>query len=170
MKISLYFCVRIKTIPWKFRTLNPKNSPFRCHVTNHAFLIWMFYTPWWRTMGSLKFNLPIFKVLAQSWRHFTSLKPCKGSQSSQPASRSSIKFQQKSTTICLTIYKHSKYTKLCHPARCCVGLQGRNSRKKKRNLSSRAIAHKSWMARCSPRTPLIVAEAINIMHLISIEQ
>ena len=26
------------------------------------------------------------------------------------------------------------------------------------------------MARCSPRTPLIVAEAINIMHLIRIEQ
>ena len=24
-KITLYICVRIKTIAWKFRTLNPKN-------------------------------------------------------------------------------------------------------------------------------------------------
>ena len=32
----------------------------------------------------------------------------------------------KPTTICLTIYKHSKHTKLSHSAPCCVGLWGRN--------------------------------------------
>ena len=28
LKISLYVCVHIKTIPWKFCFLNPKNSQF----------------------------------------------------------------------------------------------------------------------------------------------
>ena len=56
------------------------------------------------------------------------------------------------------IYRHSMYTKLCHPA-CCVVLQvfrRRTSRNKKQNLSnwqvgltrvinSRAVAHKSWI-------------------------
>ena len=26
LKISLYVCIHVKTIPWKFRILNPKNS------------------------------------------------------------------------------------------------------------------------------------------------
>ena len=30
MKIFLYVCVYIKTIPWKFRILNPKNSRVIC--------------------------------------------------------------------------------------------------------------------------------------------
>ena len=43
----------------------------------------------------------------------------------------SIKFQQKQTTVCLIICKHSKHTELCYHACCCVGLGGRNSRNKK---------------------------------------
>ena len=30
LKISLYVCVHIKTIPWKFRILNPENSRVVC--------------------------------------------------------------------------------------------------------------------------------------------
>ena len=30
LKISLYVCVHIKTIPWKFHILNPKNSWVIC--------------------------------------------------------------------------------------------------------------------------------------------
>ena len=73
--------------------------------------------------------------------------------------RPSIKFQQKPTTICLIIVKHSKHTKLCHHTHCCVDLRGRNSRNKKQNpstrqigltlvINSRAITLKSQMARC----------------------
>ena len=91
-----------------------------------------------------------------------------------------IKAQQKPTSICLIIYKLSTCTKLRHSAHYCVGLRRRNSRNKEWNSSarqnrltivtnSREIAHKSWMARCSPRSR-ILAEAINTMHLISIEQ
>ena len=79
----------------------------------------------------------------------------------------SIKPQQKPTTICLIICKPSTHTKLHHPARCCVGLRERNSRKIKMELiyqitrwigltlvnNNRVIAQKSWMARCSPRAP-----------------
>ena len=117
-------------------------------------------------MGVLKFYIPIFKVLQQSQRPFTSLKLCKCSQNPHPASQHQILI--KPTTIYLNICKHSKHTKLCYHARCCVrgrgrGLRGRNTRNKKWNLStrqigltlvtnSRTIAHKSWMARCSPRS------------------
>ena len=71
----------------------------------------------------------------------------------------------KPTTICLIFYKHSTHTKLRHPTRCCcVGLSGRNSRNKKWDSSTRqtgltfvvnswAIAHKSWITRCSLRAP-----------------
>ena len=30
LKISLYVCVHVKTIPWQFRILNPKSSPVIC--------------------------------------------------------------------------------------------------------------------------------------------
>ena len=67
------------------------------------------------------------------------------------------------------------------PSCCCVGLTGRESKKKKWKpstmeieltlvINSKTITHKSCMTRCSSRAPLIVAEAINAMHLISIEQ
>ena len=56
---------------------------------------------------------------------------------SAPAIHSSIKFQQKPTIICLTIYKHSTNTKLYQLARFCVGLRGRNSRNKTWNLYTR---------------------------------
>ena len=30
LKISLYFCVHIKTVPWKFLILDPKNARVAC--------------------------------------------------------------------------------------------------------------------------------------------
>ena len=44
----------------------------------------IFNSLWW---GVLNFYIRIIKVLEQSWRPFTSLKLCKGSQISHPASR-----------------------------------------------------------------------------------
>ena len=76
-----------------------------------------------------------------------------------PNVHNSIKPQQKLTSICLIIYKHSTHTKLHQPAHYCLGLRRRNSNNKKQNSSarqnrltlrtnSRVISHKSWMARC----------------------
>ena len=50
--------------------------------------------------------MPIYTVLEQSWRHFTSLKLCKCSQI-PPRIQNSIKPQQKPTSIGLIVYKYS---------------------------------------------------------------
>ena len=104
-----------------------------CH--NHYTMLSIWHTVWWEV---LNFYIPIFKSFEQSWRPLTSLKLCKCSQYPHPASRvASIKPQRKPTSICLIICKHFTQTKLHHPARCCIGLRGRNSGNKKWNSSTR---------------------------------
>ena len=77
---------------------------------------------------SNKVYIPIFKVLEQSWRPFTSLKLCMCSQKPQPASRvgSNSNKNYHFPIIC----KQSTHIKLHHHTRCWVGLRGRNSRNK----------------------------------------
>ena len=53
------------------------------------------------------------KVLEKTWRHFTSLKPCKCSQIPHSESHQPL-VEQKTTTIGLIIYKHYTHIKLCH--------------------------------------------------------
>ena len=120
--------------------------------------------------GVLNFCIPISIVLEQTWRAFTSLKLCNCSQNPHPAYRQHQ--TPKNTNHHLlnhpqTLHTHTHthtHTKLRHPAHCCVGLRGRNSRNKKMKLNyqvakltlmtnSQVIAKKGWMVRCSPRAP-----------------
>ena len=104
------------------------------------------------------------KWLAQTFRKDLAQKKVERTRMKILLSSSPAKPQQKLTTICLIICKHSTHTKLRLPAHCCVGLSSGNSRNKQWNSSvrqigltlvtnSRAIARNSWMARCSPRAP-----------------
>ena len=86
--------------------------------------------------GVLNFYISISKVLEQSWRAFTSLKLCKCSQNPHPVYRqhqTPTKTNHHLLNHLQTLHTH---TKLHHPAHCCVGLRGRNSRNKKWNLST----------------------------------
>ena len=89
-----------------------------CH--NHYTMLQIWHTVWlgdlWTIRGTFHFPWTV-QVLSKSILSI----------------QSSMKPQQKTTTICcLIICKYFTQTKLCHPARCCVGLrkEGRNSKNK----------------------------------------
>ena len=91
-------------------------------------------------MGSLKLLYTHLQNLTAILETFYFPQTVRVLSKSTPNVQSSIKFQQKPTTICLIICKHSKHTKLRHPNLCCVGVRGRNKRNKKWNLSTGYIA------------------------------
>ena len=118
---------------------------------------------------------PVFKVLEQSRKPFTSLKLCKCSKNPHSAFRVASNSNKKPMTICLIIYKRTlhTHTKSRHPAhRCCVVLRGMKSRNKEWNSSTRQIGL-TLAINCrviATSRSGILAKAINAVHLISIEQ
>ena len=68
MKTPLYVCVHIKTIPWKFRILNPTTSRVTKGTVqkySEETLFWKFAanlqqnTPWWRDHAEVQFQYKV---------------------------------------------------------------------------------------------------------------
>ena len=130
-----------------FKVLWPTDSEHKLHKTrieNRLSIAFDLGSPWLGTYshnhytistlqydGSLKILYAHLQNLGTILETFHCPLTVQVLSKSIPSDQSSIKFQQKPTTICLIIYKHPTHTKFHNSTRFFVDLRERNSRNKK---------------------------------------